>query len=377
MTVQGSIDHLYRVADDSVVVSGWCSIADAIACLSWSDHEDQFHSVCFGSYRIQRPDVIAALSSSPHDPIPPDCGFVVLLAGVSELAQCLHLKIESLAWTLPVVDLRLLPISDAIDCLIDLANWGSTPAEVVHGLIASQGLGLAVCHLLNANSWDIDGMLLVNKASLDPGSEVVVVLVGSQDINVLHLQIVSILDALQVCERSVAFKILANPLWCLLSPVEMLRLRNSLSLLGLQRVAVLPSPAGFDVAEDLCNCLGSLASCSQFVILGSYLLLSSSNSLARLCSVLVTNSERSSHLFASSPSAWSCSDVSLFEVPDLCLLLSCDHDAPSFRPPPAEIRSLFRDISISVDYSLDRQRVKGLAYWRDVVKRFVLSSGHL
>jgi hypothetical protein len=26
---------------------------------------------------------------------------------------------------------------------------------------------------------------------------------------------------------------------------------------------------------------------------------------------------------------------------------------------------------------LDRQRVKGLAYWRDVVKRFVLSSGHL
>jgi hypothetical protein len=374
MSAQGSIDHLYRVSADTAVVGGWCSLTHPSAVLSWRSIDDEsWTTVELGSYRIRRPDVLEVLSASVARGVELDCGFVAVLRGIPSDDISLQIEMADLAWECPLVDLRSSELPEAVDQLIALTNWGSTPADLVHGVIHHQGLGWAALRLVqvshNTGTVDLGCAYPVAALGMNGEANAGLIIIGSHDPNMLHLQLVALLEALSLHGQSICCLLVASPVWCMLDTGERVHLANSLALLGGHRFTVVhPQTLAISIL-GIADHLEGLPCSANCLVLGPSLLPRSSAAFSRLRDALIAGTEAAKACGLINLEQSDLHSLNLLGVEDLCCIL--DGDRLRLTPAPAEVWSLFRDVSC-VEPAPTPGQIKGLAYWRDVVRRFVL-----
>lgn len=375
MSTQGSIDHLYWVSADTAVVSGWCSLTHPSAVLLWRSDDQLATAVELGHYRIRRPDVLEVLPASVAEGVELDCGFVAVLRGISSDVSSLHIEMADLAWDCPLADLRSLELSEAVDQLIALTNWGSTPADVVGGVIRHQGLGWAVYRLVQASvdtaQVDLGFSSPLAALELDSGLETVLLLIGSHDLHMLHLQLVSLLEALSLYEQHVCCLLVANPVWCMLDVIERVHLANSFALLSSYGLTVVEPDALTVSILRIAGQLGELPSGANFLVLGPSLLPSSSAVFSKLREALISRPQAATAFGSINLAQSALPSLNIFAVEDFCCTVHGCGGRLHLAPASAEVWSLFRDVSC-VDPCPMPGQIKGLAYWRDVIRRFVL-----
>jgi hypothetical protein len=376
MSAQGSIDHLYRVSADTAVIGGWCSFTHPSAILLWRVEGEVSTAVELGCFRIRRPDVLEALSASDAGGVELDCGFVAVLRGIPSDAFTLHVEMNGLALTCSLTDLRSLGLSEAVDQLIALTHWGTTPADVVHAVIRHQDLGWAVYRLVQAScnkaKVDLGFASQLAALDLDRKPKMALMLIGSHDPNMLYLQLVAMLEALSLYAQRVACLLVASPVWCMLDAYERVHLANSLALLSNHGLTVVEPKALTASSLGIADQLRELASSMTFLVLGPSLLPRSSAVFSMLPEGLMFPPQAATARRSINFEQSALSTRNVFGVEDLCCFLYGRDGHLHLNPAPAAVWSLFHDLSC-VEPSLETGQIKGLTYWRDVIRRVVLS----
>ncbi len=130
---RGHVDHLWMVAPECYLVSGWCSDLSPEARLEWQDPGGSWHAILLGPARIGRPDVAEELGISGIRN--PDFGFLVAVQcigrescsirfGESEITVSPHALFDGNA-------------AESLERLIDACNWGNTPPEKCATLLSA------------------------------------------------------------------------------------------------------------------------------------------------------------------------------------------------------------------------------------------------
>ena len=135
-----SVDFAARIAEDLVVLSGWCSDRALKAQLIGRWAHGPARVVPLGQIRIRRPDVAEALGHALEPE--PDFGFFRVIGGVPIGADWLDLEILGQEFKVPIQDWRGQPYGQVTDALLDACQWLHTPASALPALI-ERDLGVA------------------------------------------------------------------------------------------------------------------------------------------------------------------------------------------------------------------------------------------
>jgi len=371
---QGSIDFAYRVSSDTIVVSGWCFEADETPFFSWRVPGSDWRSQVLGATRVRRPDVVEALGCAGTQS--PDCGFLLVLVDVPADLEHLNASILGLLFECLILDLRRLSLASALARLLELTHWGFTPADRAEGLLKHQGLVHAVLSLLagSDHSWIQQQIVQLNssRCRAPQSKRWRLLLCCSHDPEFLRLQLTSFFEALVACGKAFDLILLPHPGWILLDPDEWARIKNLVALMSDCNVSVLSWEASCQSAHAVINEQLGASSCDSVVVLGSALLPASSAALSQLQSVLHRDST-DQDLSAT----WGQHDVTL-SLPLLlgdggcCLLRSHAHGC-ELQAASKAVWSCFQEWSC-----LEPQPapgvVKGLAFWRYMLRWFVTES---
>jgi len=371
---RGSLDFVYRVSSDRVVVGGWCFEADSTTPLSWLVSGSDWRSRVLGATRIRRPDVVQALDCS--DVESPDCGFLVVLEDVPADLDRLTASILDLSFECEIIDLRALSFASAWDRLLSLTNWGFTPAERADGLFKHQGLGRAILSLMAGadHSWIQKQIKQLNgsRSSVCQDQRLRLLLCCAHDPELLRLQLIGFFEALAACASAFDLILLPHPGWRMLSAEEWDRLENLLAVTGECNLFMLPLEAGDQSADAVINEQLDLRSSDSVVVLGSALLPASSAALRQLQSVL-REEAKDQDLSA----AWWQRDSHL-SLPLLlgdggCCLIYSNAHGYALQTASKAVWSCFQEWSC-LEPQPAPEVVKGLQFWRHIVRSFVAES---
>lgn len=371
---KGSLDFVYRVSNNSVVVSGWCFAADSTTPLSWLVSGSDWRSRVLGATRIRRPDVVQALDCS--DTESPDCGFLAVLEDVPADLDRLTASILDLSFECEIIDLRALSFASAWDRLLNLTNWGFTPAERAEGLLKHQGLGRAILSLIAGtdHSWIQKQIKQLNesRSSVCQDQRLRLLLCCTHDPELLRLQLLGFFEALAACANSFDLILIPHPGWRMFAAEEWDRLENLLAVTGECNLFMLPLEAGDQSADAVINEQLDFRCTDSVVVLGSALLPASSSALYQLQSVL-REEVKSQDLNA----VWGQHDANL-SLPLLlgdggCCLIHPNALGCALETASKDVWSCFQEWSC-LEPQPAPEVVKGLQFWRHTVRSFVAES---
>lgn len=353
---KGSIDAVFRVSADLLLVSGWSSEREASTPLRWSADGGANGEAKLGGTRLRRSGLEQVEQAL-------DGGFLVAVCGVPALVERLHLSIADLSWECPVEDLREQPLGTAVDALLECCQWSGTPAERLDGLLQEQGLGEAILALIRPSIRSVP----VDRAPLrlEASTKLVLLLLGSHSLDLIRLQLLALSSSISRCAESFDLCLLPNPAWALFTPVEQ---EHFTRLLDEHPVSLLPMQDALRPLEDVLN--DRLGSAAMVVALGLDLVPNDRSVGERLELALLQPLDGFNPLGSEDSGFFRACDLARHG--DACWLLRRQQQW-EFRPAPKPIWSLMRDLGC-LEPPLERGDLRGLSFWRDALQRFVLDA---
>lgn len=372
--LNGAVDSVFRVSASTLLLGGWIFEQDPSTLVRWSTECGAKGESVIGSTRICRPDVLQNLH--PSEVESPDCGFLVALDDVPSELESLTVSIRELSVECEIVDLRSLPLSLALNRLLVLINWGSTPAERAESLLRHQGLGRAILSLIACADHSLTQKRLWQLNHLGSSKSYdqrrTLLLCCSHDTEFLRLQLIKFFEALGVIPSCFNLLLLPHPSWTLLDPEEWDRLTNLLALQGECKVSILSFEPLYQPAHVLIDERLDFENLDFLVVLGSNLLPASSAALSQLNAVLCEE-VRDQYLQPDTRQHQKSLPLQVLLGHGGCCLFHASTDGFVLQPSSRAVLSCFQEWDCQEPQPAPGL-VKGLAFWRLAIRSFVAES---